>query len=98
MKCKLFFSAILCCSILACAQEAPKVKHKVKTQSTQNAAGRAKFVNTIDPICKMKTTDQTKISAVYKNKTYGFCSDYCKDEFLKNPVKYAREVKAQHGK
>ncbi len=50
-----------------------------------------KIVNAEDPICHMKNTEHTKDTAVYKNKTYGFCSVYCKDEFKKNPEKYARK-------
>lgn len=91
MKSKLFLPAILCISMIACAQETPKVKHKVKKETTQNKNAKPKFVNAVDPICKMKTDENTKISAVYKNKTYGFCSNYCKDEFLKNPEKHAQK-------
>jgi YHS domain-containing protein len=31
----------------------------------------------------MPTEADMKDTAVYKNKTYGFCSAYCKDEFKK---------------
>jgi YHS domain-containing protein len=90
MKSKIFLAALLCVSMMSCAQETPKVKHKTKKETTQNKNAKTKFVNAVDPICKMKTDENTKVSAVYKNKTYGFCSDYCKDEFLKSPEKYAR--------
>ncbi|MDN5397107.1 MAG: YHS domain-containing protein [Chryseobacterium sp.] len=32
-----------------------------------------------------------KDTAVYKGKTYGFCSSLCKDEFKKNPEKYVQK-------
>ncbi|QBJ88793.1 YHS domain-containing protein [Chryseobacterium gleum] len=39
----------------------------------------------------MKTAGSLKDTAVYKNKTYGFCSVYCKGEFKKSPEKYAQK-------
>lgn len=48
-------------------------------------------VNEEDPICHMKTAGFLKDTAVYKDKTYGFCSSYCKDEFKKNPENYAQK-------
>ncbi|REC69059.1 hypothetical protein DRF59_02835 [Chryseobacterium flavum] len=39
----------------------------------------------------MKTAGSLKDTAIYKNKTYGFCSVYCKDEFKKTPEKYAQK-------
>jgi YHS domain-containing protein len=39
----------------------------------------------------MPTEADMKDTAVYKNKTYGFCSPLCKDEFKKNPEKYVQK-------
>lgn len=50
-----------------------------------------KVVNAEDPVCHMKTAEFLKDTTVYKNKTYGFCNTYCKDEFKKNPQKYAQK-------
>jgi YHS domain-containing protein len=47
-------------------------------------------VNEEDPICGMKTAKFLKDTAVYKGKTYGFCNKLCKEEFKKNPKKYAK--------
>ncbi len=49
-----------------------------------------KVVNTLDPICKMKTAMSLSDTAIYKNKTYGFCSKSCKAAFKKNPAKYSK--------
>lgn len=91
MKSKIFLTALLSVSLLACAQETPKVKHKKTTHASKSNAKKVKFANAEDPICHMKTEDDMKDTVVYKNKTYGFCSSYCKDEFKKNPEKYAQK-------
>lgn len=91
MKYKIILTALLSVSLMACAQETPKVKHKKSQVPSKSSAKNIKFVNAGDPICHMKTEDDMKDTAVYKNKTYGFCSSYCKDEFNKNPEKYAKK-------
>jgi len=44
-----------------------------------------------DPVCAMNV-DEKKASgsSSYSGKTYYFCSSACKNEFDKNPTKYAR--------
>lgn len=91
MKNKIILTALLSVSLMACAQETPKVKHKKSQKPSNSTVKKVKFVNAEDPICHMKTEDDMKDTAVYKNKTYGFCSVYCKDEFKKNPEKYVKK-------
>jgi YHS domain-containing protein len=91
MKSKIIITALLSVSLMACAQETPKVKHKKANSSTKSNASKIKFANAVDPICNMPTESDMKDTAVYKNKTYGFCSAYCKDEFKKNPEKYVQK-------
>lgn len=91
MKSKILLTAFLSVSLLSCAQESPKVKHKRKNTVSKSNVKTMKFANSVDPICDMKTEPDMKHTAVYKNKTYGFCSSYCKDEFNKNPEKYAQK-------
>lgn len=78
-------------SILSCSQQTPEV-HKVNHDKKQNNAQQAqvKFANSVDPICNMKTTPSMKDTVMYKGKTYGFCSTYCKQEFKKDPKKYVK--------
>ena len=90
MKSKLILAAFLSVSLMACAQETPKVNHKSKTAVSKQNVKTVKFANAVDPICHMPTEPDMKDTAVYKNKTYGFCSAYCKDEFKKNPEKYVK--------
>jgi len=42
----------------------------------------------IDPVCGMKV--DKKIETEYNGKSYYFCCEHCREEFLKNPVKYTR--------
>lgn len=79
---------LLSVSALSCAQETPQVKQVSKMKPKTGLKG-VKVVNTDDPVCHMSTAQYLKDTAVYKGKTYGFCSDLCKKEFRKNPVKYA---------
>jgi YHS domain-containing protein len=44
---------------------------------------------TKDPVCAMKADEMKAVSSSYSGKTYYFCSPNCKNEFDKNPTKYA---------
>ncbi|WP_027387585.1 YHS domain-containing protein [Chryseobacterium gregarium] len=91
MKSKIIITALLSVSLMACAQETPKVKHKKSSTASKSDIKKVKFANAEDPICHMPTESDMKDTAVYKNKTYGFCSVYCKDEFKKDPAKYVQK-------
>lgn len=91
MKSPIILTALLSVSLLSCAKEAPKVKHASHMDSSGKNVENVQVVNEEDPICHMKTTGSIKDTAVYKNKTYGFCSVSCKLEFKKSPEKYAQK-------
>lgn len=91
MKSKIILTALLSVSLMACAQETPKVKHKKSVRASKSTIKTVKFANATDPICHMPTEPEMKDTAVYENKTYGFCSTYCKDEFKKNPERYVQK-------
>lgn len=91
MKSIIILTALLSISLVSCTKEAPQVKHKTNMSSSEGNIKNIQVVNEEDPICHMKTAEFLKDTAVYKNKTYGFCSAYCKDEFKKNPEQYAQK-------
>lgn len=91
MKSKIILATLLSISIISCAKETPKVKHKKSMNSSGKNLVNVKVVNAEDPICHMKTAEYLKDTANFKNKTYGFCSAYCKEEFKKKPEKYAQK-------
>lgn len=84
-------AVLLSISLFSCAKETPKVKHSKSMVTPKENLKNVKVVNAEDPVCHMKTADYLKFTATYKNKEYGFCSAYCKDEFNKNPEKYVQE-------
>ncbi|NGQ95816.1 YHS domain-containing protein [Brevibacillus sp. SYP-B805] len=58
-------------------------------QVTENKTRR----EVIDPICHMVVDLNTTLhKAEYQGKEYGFCCPHCRQEFLKNPEKYAHTV------
>ncbi|MBB4806556.1 YHS domain-containing protein [Chryseobacterium defluvii] len=91
MKSKIILMVLLSVSLMSCAQETPKVKHKQTMNSSKGNIKNVRTVNSEDPICHMKTAEYLKDTAVYKNKVYGFCSAYCKEEFRKTPGKYVQK-------
>ncbi|MDF2552076.1 MAG: ATPase [Chryseobacterium sp.] len=91
MKSLFILAVFLSVSIVSCVQDAPKVKHKKSMNSAGKNLENIKVVNKVDPICKMETAGFTKDTMTYKNKVYGFCSAYCKDEFKKDPEKYVQK-------
>jgi YHS domain-containing protein len=48
--------------------------------------------NKIDPNCGMPVTAGIADTVHYNGKVYGFCSDECKQAFLKNPVALAKNA------
>ncbi len=91
MKTIYFIAAISALTLVACKKENLEVK-KVDHSKMHVANGEKlniAVVNAEDPICGMKTAEFLKDTANYKGKTYGFCNSMCKDEFKKDPEKYA---------
>ena len=44
----------------------------------------------IDPVCKMKVSKDVQYKSEYNGKTYYFCALNCKQDFDKNPERYAK--------
>ncbi|WP_211660297.1 YHS domain-containing protein [Pedobacter nototheniae] len=44
----------------------------------------------IDPVCKMKVKAGSTKTVVYNKVLYGFCSESCKQKFVKEPSKYIK--------
>ncbi len=43
----------------------------------------------IDPVCGMQVSEENAAaSEEYMGKTYHFCSQYCRDEFVQDPDAY----------
>ena len=48
---------------------------------------------TKDPICGMTVEEATALNAEREGKTYYFCSDHCRQQFLSTPVGTKSESK-----
>jgi YHS domain-containing protein len=57
----------------------------VKTDKSKLVFTAAMVDNKKDPNCGMPVTAGIADTVHYKGKVYGFCSDECRDAFLKNP-------------
>lgn len=45
-----------------------------------------------DPVCGMDiSSDNNKIIATFKNQTYYFCAEHCREEFEKSPGAYQKQ-------
>ena len=48
----------------------------------------------IDPVCKMELSGQEgKVGYDFEDVTYYFCSELCKEHFVKEPKKYVKKTK-----
>lgn len=45
----------------------------------------------IDPVCGVEVDEQDAITAVYEGRTYYFCNEDCRDEFMEAPEEYLAE-------
>jgi YHS domain-containing protein len=92
----LYFVFVFVLIIAACHQnpkseesEAPAAASTdtmvVKTDQTKSVFTAAMVDNKKDPNCGMPVTAGIADTVHYKGKVYGFCSDECRDAFLKNP-------------
>lgn len=89
MKTKIILTALMPAVLLSCNE--PKVKHKHNFTYSPEKLKNIAIVNAEDPVCHMKTEGVLKDTAMYKNKIYGFCSTFCKDEFITSPEKYEKK-------
>lgn len=85
------------CLILASCGDSATVKAD-ENNGTMNDSTQvgitAQVVNTKDPVCGMAImADHLGDTASYNGSVYGFCSEKCKDEFMKDPATYAANAK-----
>jgi YHS domain-containing protein len=63
-----------------------------KADTTAPKFTAAMVDNKKDPNCGMPVTAGIMDTVHYKGKVYGFCSDECRDAFLKNPDALAKNA------
>lgn len=87
----ILFASIVCFS--NCTQSQPEQKAAPVTEMTSAESSIdieiASLASTQDVVCNMSLNDGIADTAQYGEKLFGFCSSGCKDDFLKEPAKYA---------
>ena len=68
----------------------PALTSKMDTVKKKYTA--AMVDNKVDPNCGMPVTAGIADTIHYQGKVYGFCSDECKQAFLKNPAGLAKNA------
>jgi YHS domain-containing protein len=84
---------LLASLVFACSQKPKTEMTSVAVKATDPL--KAKYTrdmvdNKKDPSCGMPLTAGIEDTVHYNGKVYGFCSDECKQIFLKNPVALAK--------
>jgi YHS domain-containing protein len=90
-------SALLILAVLSCSQNPKKEIESPAFNQTADSV-KPKFTaamidNKNDPSCGMPVSAGIADTVHYKGKVYGFCSDECKQIFLKNPDSVSRLAK-----
>lgn len=68
-------------------------KHGIPTPTEVPKVSADQLALKVDPYCGMSVENHPlAATADHKGKTYGFCSTFCKDEFVKDPEKYLAKV------
>jgi len=81
-------STLFCTAMIGCTST-PEPQHLSANQDTCWVC-----VHEHDLACMKVDIDDKTPSAVYNGKTYHFCSEECKKEFMANPAKYAKLASA----
>jgi YHS domain-containing protein len=99
---KVRFIFIICLIFSACNQKAQTEDNAAAAGSADSVMSKkettkVKFTaamvdNKKDPNCGMPVTAGIEDTVHYIGKVYGFCSDECKQAFLKNPVELAKNA------
>ncbi|WP_205195144.1 YHS domain-containing protein [Chitinophaga sp. Cy-1792] len=74
--------------IISCGQQSKPAQSDSKSTETQETAAPVAASDKLpDPVCEMPYDTSYHEWTVYKNDTIHFCSNTCKEIFLKNPEK-----------
>ncbi len=88
----MIFSAMIGLAILSSCDTKAKEENKEATMTTESKGVNVKLADlatTKDFYCGMDLEEGSIAdTASYNGKTYGFCSDECKEGFMADPEKY----------
>jgi YHS domain-containing protein len=92
---RLIIPTAICTFVYSCNQQ-PQITN-TPSEMRQHDSAEKKFTasmvdNRKDPNCGMPVTAGIEDTVHYNGKVYGFCSDECKQAFLKNPSGLAKNA------
>lgn len=87
-KHQLLFMALLFAAV-ACNTEAPKAEQEIKEVKEEKKALTVQLVSDKDPVCGMTVGTEPADTTLLNGNVYGFCSDDCKESFLKDSAAVA---------
>jgi YHS domain-containing protein len=91
----LFITMIFTLLVIACNQKPQTAISPAVMQQPDSSEKKftvAMVDNKKDPNCGMPVTAGIEDTVHYNGKVYGFCSDQCKQAFLKNPTELAKNA------
>lgn len=93
MKMTLILLAVCTLAGAGCGAPAAKRDHSAPNTEAAPQVALEDLAVPKDPYCRMSLEGHT-IAAVttHEGKQYGFCSTYCRDEFLKDPEAYLAKI------
>ncbi len=68
--------------VFSCTKPETKTSENTETKKDAKAS-----ILGVDPVCGMDVSDST-YKADHEGKSYHFCAEHCKDEFLKDPKSF----------
>ncbi len=86
---KLVFAGVLLLSV-SCQQQEDKKMSMPESKAAPTETG-AQQIALKDPVCGMEIGHSYTDSALVGGKTYGFCSDECKQTFLADTATYLKQ-------
>ena len=91
-----FFTLVILCGLALSCNQKPRAEITSSPPNTADAV-KAKFTrdmvdNKKEPSCGMPLTAGIQDTVHYNGKVYGFCSDECKQIFLKDPKTLAKNA------
>ena len=84
-------SAGLLFGVFGCQQAQEQPAEQAETQMEETMPMEEEMAM-VDPVWGMGVTEDWQWTAEYEGKTYYFCSESCRDEFMASPMEYMHDT------
>ena len=79
---------VLALGVLGCQQAQETPAEQAETQMAGAVEEVQEETALVDPVCGATVTAESEWTAEYEGATFYFCSEGCRDKFVKEPGKY----------